>query len=243
MTHKVIWSGLADKKYWEYIAKYCVPSWTTLPGHKQIINDGSKIKLKGIEIIDWKDVPNKNAKFVSGSKKQDGFWRKMQSQVWALKTFKNYDWVVLLDTDVEILNFNQELFLEILQNTQEGNFMWATGESQKRKLDAGHIIVNMKHPSLPEFIKEYEDIWESGKIFDLRKAYDGDAVQSLLEKYPSYKIKNRDYGQGLHLYELGTVHWGSKEPKALRAAWTDSGQSLVEKRLLEIEIKNYKGEN
>lgn len=238
----IAWSGLTDEKYWEYIAKFCVPSWEILPGDKYIITDSDQLNLPYAEIIKQETVLNKNAKFLklSDNKKQGNFWRKMQSQVWVLRNLKEYDWLVLLDTDVEIIDFNQDKFYEEIENLKKSNLVWATGQSQLRKLDAGHIIVNMHHPQLDDLITHYENIWETGDIFKLNRPYDGDAVESMFLLYPSYRLKNRDYGKGLHIYEFGTVHWGSKEPKSLRNTWHGDGKSLVENRLSEIVIKKYK---
>lgn len=241
----IAWSGLADEKYWKYIAKFCVPSWKKLPGDKYIITDSDQLNLSYAKIIKQENVLNKNAKFLkmSDNKKQGNFWRKMQSQVWALRNLKQYDWLVLLDTDVEILDFDQDKFYEEIENLKKSNLIWATGQSQLRKLDAGHIIINMRHPQLTDLTNHYENIWETGDIFKLNRPYDGDAVESMFSIYPSHRLKNRDYGKGLHLYEIGTVHWGSKEPKSLRNTWPGDGKSLVEKRLSEIVIKKYKGDN
>jgi hypothetical protein len=241
----IAWSGLADEKYWEYIAKFCVPSWKKLPGDKYIITDSDQLNLSYAKIIKQENVLNKNAKFLkmSDNKKQGNFWRKMQSQVWALRNLKQYDWLVLLDTDVEILDFDQDKFYEEIENLKKSNLIWATGQSQLRKLDAGHIIINMRHPQLTDLTNHYENIWETGDIFKLNRPYDGDAVESMFSIYPSHRLKNRDYGKGLHLYDFGTVHWGSKEPKSLRNTWPGDGKSLLEKRLSEIVIKKYKGDN
>ena len=153
----------------------------------------------------------------------------MQSQVWALKNLRNYDWVVLLDTDIEVLDFNESEFKKILDEIRKTEVIWATGESQKLKLDAGHIIVNMRDSRLNDLIFDYENIWESGKIFELDRYYDGHAVESLIKtKYPSYKIKNTDHGGGLHTYSIGTVHYGSKIPKLLRALYHNTTNLMVE---------------
>lgn len=242
MKYKLAWSGLADADYWKMIAKYCVPSWEKLPGDKFLIHDSNLVKLDFIELVDWKKVYNKNSKFLTMTNKNKplGFWRKMQSQIWAVRNLTDYEFLVLLDTDVEILDFDEDLFYEEIEKLKESNFVWATGCSQSGGLDAGHIIVNMKHPNLTDLFTDYENIWESGKILTLDKWYDGNAVESLFEKYPSHRIKNRDYGSGLHVYKIGTVHWGSKLPKQLRAEWPGDGKSLVDKRLSEIVIKKYK---
>lgn len=246
MKYKILWSGLADDNYYNVIAKYCIPSWTKLPGSKHIIHDAQSISIPDIKIIPWDPIPNMNSNFlkISPGKKTWAFWRKMQSQVWTVKKFKHeYDFIVLLDTDIEILNFNLNLFEKELNGFSETDLIWATGESNRRGHDSGLIILKCNHPRLDELIEYYENIWENGIIFKLEKGYDGHAVESMFPLYPSYKIKNRDYGSGLHLYDLGLVHYGSKLPKALRAEWKGDGESLIKKRLSEITIKKYKGEN
>jgi hypothetical protein len=225
----VAWSGLADAKYYELIAKYCLPSWQKLPGDKYVICDEDVIDIPNIEIIQWNDVYNQGNLFTEfcNRTKPVNFWRKMQSQVWALRNLRQYDFVVLLDTDVEIIKFNQEEFKQILIDLAKSKHIWATGESQLKKLDAGHIVVNMGDRRLDQLLYDYENIWESKKILELDRAYDGEAVESLFEKYPSYKIKNKDHGGGLHTYTLGTVHYGSKIPKKIRSLWTGSTEDMI----------------
>jgi hypothetical protein len=231
------WSGLADAKYYEFIAKYCLPSWQQLPGDKYVICDDDVIDIPNIEIVQWNNVYNQGNLFTEfcNRTKSVNFWRKMQSQVWALRNLRQYDFVVLLDTDVEIVKFNQDVFEQILIGLIESKHIWATGESQLKKLDAGHIIVNMSDSRLDQLLYDYENIWESKKIFELNRAFDGDAVESLFEKYPSYKIKNKDQGGGLHTYTLGTVHYGSKIPKKIRSLWTGSTEDMISEMIKDKE--------
>lgn len=240
---KIVWVGLADNNYWNYIAKYCVPSWVNLPGDRYIITDDKDLKINDkFKIIDISNVINKDSKFLKrneGSRKVHNFWRKMQTQVWAINTMKEYDFVILFDTDIEVFDFNEESFKNTLKELKDKDMVWATGQSQRRGHDSGFIVVNMAHKNVPILFAEYEDIWDSGKINTLPKAYDGDAVETLLEKYPSIKIKNKDYGKGMHVYDLNVVHWGSKEPKAERAA-AKSGKELLDKKLKEITPKVFK---
>lgn len=244
----IAWSGLADSEYWEYIAKYCVPSWTNLPGDKYIVHDSNKVDIDGIQVVDWEVTYNPNAPYLSLPQsrkyKERNFWRKMQSQVWALRNLRQYDWVFLLDTDVEIINFSQEELERIAAEVKSTGMVWATGESNRRGHDSGHILVDMHHPDLDKLIDYYENIWDSGLIHTLEKAYDGHAVEHMLAgPYPSVKLHNRDYGSGLHVYHtFGTAHYGSKDPKTLRAAWTGTGQDFVTNRLSEIPIKKYKSD-
>ena len=233
----IAWSGLADAKYYEFIAKYCLPSWQQLPGDKYVVCDDDVIDIPNIEIVQWNNVYNQGNLFTEfcNRTKSVNFWRKMQSQVWALRNLRQYDFVVLLDTDVEIVKFNQDVFEQILSGLIESKNIWATGESQLKKLDAGHIIVNMSDSRLDQLLYDYENIWESKKIFELNRAFDGDAVESLFEKYPSYKIKNTDQGGGLHTYTLGTVHYGSKIPKKIRSLWTGSTEEMISEMIKDKE--------
>ena len=239
---KINWSGLADEKYYEYIAKYCLPSWKKLPGEKYIVHDSNKIKQKHLNIVDWETIVNREANFlkIASRKKSLNFWRKMQSQVWAARNLRDCDFIVLLDTDIEVLDFNKELFEQELNNFKNSGLVWATGRSQSRLHDSGFIVLDTSHPQLDELLNYYENIWESGDIFKLRKSYDGHAVESMFEHYPSYKIMNTDYGKGLHVYDVGVVHYGSKLPKSMRKEWPTDPRQKLKEYIEPIIVKRYK---
>jgi hypothetical protein len=246
MKYKIMWSGLADKNYYNVIAQYCLPSWEALPGDKNIVHDSNVIKISNIDITPWDNIHNKQSNFLKRNprKKVWNFWRKMQSQVWAARTFKNdYDFVILLDTDIEILsNFNANEFEKELDKFIESNLVWGTGRSQSRLHDSGFIILNTCHPLYDKVINNYENIWEGNdyKLSSLSKPYDGHAVESMFEEYPSYKIMNTDYGKGFHVYNLGFVHYGSKIPKSLRSNSTYPGDVIVHEYTKDIIVKQYK---
>lgn len=242
---KISWSGLADEKYYNYIAQYCLPSWEKLPGDKHIIHDNDAILHPFLNLIKERNILNKSANFLKIKSKTKSktynFWRKMQSQVWAFKNLKNCDFLVLLDTDIEVTgNFNIENFNTELTKFNETDFPWATGRSQSRLHDSGFIILKMNNEVTKKLIDHYENIWESGQIYKLAKSYDGHAVESMFEKYPSYKIMNTDYGKGFHVYDLGFVHYGSKLPKSLRINWHSDADSLIKDFTKDIKIKTYK---
>lgn len=228
--YKIIWSGLADKNYYDVIAQYCLPSWSKLIGDKYIVHDDNIINIPDLNIINSEKVENKESKFFKSGprKKAWNFWRKMQSQVWAIRNLTDCNFLVLLDTDIEVLDFDIHAFEEMLTKFKESNLIWATGQSNRRGHDSGFIILNMAHPKLKELTDYYENIWESEEIYNLDKPYDGHAVESMFEKYPSFKVGNIDYGSGFHVYDLGFVHYGSKIPKALRKEMKVSGQEIVE---------------
>jgi hypothetical protein len=139
-----------------------------------------------------------------------------------------------------VLDFNEAMFNSELEKFIESGYVWATGRSQSRLHDSGFIIFNMNHPDLHTLVNEYENIWDSGEIFNLKKSYDGNAVESMFEKWPSYKIMNTDYGKGLHIYDVGVVHYGSKMPKQMRAECTGDAKTMLDDYTREIIVKRYK---
>jgi len=242
--HKICWSGLADKDYYEYIAKYCLPSWKKLPGEKVIVHNDNVVNFPFLRVINQDTVLNRGCDFLKTNpkKKTLNFWRKMQSQVWAIRNLTSCDFLVLLDTDIEVLDtFNEEKFNLELDKFKESNLPWATGRSHSRLHDSGFIVLKIDHPLIKELTNYYENIWESGQIYKLKKSYDGHAVESMFEKYPSYKIMNTDYGKGFHVYDLGWVHYGSKIPKSIRNSNPDkSGAEIVADYTKDVKVKKYK---
>ena len=59
----VAWSGLADAKYYELIAKYCLPSWQRLPGDIYVICDDDVIDISSIRIVQWNNIYNRGNLF------------------------------------------------------------------------------------------------------------------------------------------------------------------------------------
>jgi hypothetical protein len=135
----------------------------------------------------------------------------------------------LLDTDIEVYDFNQDIFNKHVDNFLKSNCVWGLGNSQINDIDSGMIFINPVHPLLNDLVYEYENMWESGEILKLPKPYDGDVVVEMIKKYPFYEIPNWDYTQGQHNYDFGFYHWGSKESKPIRKNLKDSKSFIHEK--------------
>lgn len=240
MEHKIAWVGLADKKYWEYIAQYCVPSWEKLPGDKFIITDDLTMCSNDFaKLIDLNEVKNHNAQFLNNkvSKKTVNFWKKMQTQRWAISALKAYDWVVLMDTDIEAINFNYEHFKNDLDQIKSNNNVWGIGFKREKlddSVDSGFIVANMRHNSINTAFQAYEHFWESGEIFTLEKSYDGNVMAEMIKKFPAFLFLTTGYGNGKWLYDFGLFHWGGKLPKEIRQSLSDPVlyvESLVNQKL------------
>lgn len=228
---QIAWSGLSDYNYWNNIAGLCVPSWKDLPGDKFLVTDKIDLTVEGISLIDWQQVGDNYSGFptkFSQGKKQTNFWRKMKSQIWAIKNLKKYDWVVLLDTDIEVHKFNNLILENILSDIRKQNKLWSVGCSNEG-VDAGFIIVDMQNNQVDDFFKEYENFWEEGHILKLKNGYDGDVVEEMTHRYEPlfvYNI-NTDYGQ--YFYDVGLYHWGSKISKPIRRSLSNSFEYINEK--------------
>lgn len=235
--------GVSDQHYYEHIAKYCLPSWETLPGDKFLITDLLDVREHFFKIVNLDKILNLESNFIKNfqsSKKVYNFWKKMQSQCWAIKNLKTYDWVVLLDTDVENINFDEKMFDEHLEKIKENNQLWGIGFKRNLfndSIDSGVIIVNMLHPDVDVAFDEYETFWNQGKIYDLKKAYDGNVMVEMLKKYTATYILTTGYGHGRFLYDVGIMHWGGKEPKEFRKSLIDS-KTYVSKLLNVDSIKD-----
>jgi len=230
MTYRIAWSGLSDLQYWKNIAQYCVPSWKDLPGDKFLITDFDLIE-GDINIIKWNEVADVTQGFpvkFSKSNKQTNFWRKMKSQVWAIKNLKDYDFLILLDTDIETYNFNREDFFSLINQIDKENPVWSIGSSTNG-IDAGFIIINFKNKVLMDLIDEYEKYWEEGHILSLPNGYDGDVVQDMIKTYQPLLIPNINTDFGQYYYKIGLYHWGSKISKPIRRSLINSSEYIKEK--------------
>lgn len=231
---KIAFLGLCDQQYYDHIGKYCLPSWESLPGDKFLITDILDIKEDFLKIIDLTNVLDLESNFIKKfqtSKKVYNFWKKMQSQCWAIKNFKKYDWVVLLDTDIENINFDKVMFDQYLEKIKKNNQLWGIGFKRNMfddSIDSGFIVVNMLHRDVDVAFKEYENFWNQGKIYDLKKAYDGNVMWEMIKKFPGEYFLTTSYGQGRFIYDIGLIHWGGGEPKEFRKSLIDSKKYVLE---------------
>lgn len=234
MKYKIAWSGLADLEYWNAIASYCVPSWVNLPGDKFLVSDIETIDLD-ISLIKWSDVGDGTqgfpVKFSRGTK-QTNFWRKMKSQVWAIRNLKKYDFLVLLDTDIEVCDFNIDRFIKIIEDIKYHNIVWSIGSSLEG-IDAGFVIVNCNHEKISSLVNDYENYWESGQILSLPNGYDGDVVQEMIKQYEPILVPNQKIDFGQYYYDIGLFHWGSKLSKPIRRG-LPSGLEYIRENIKKI---------
>jgi hypothetical protein len=150
----------------------------------------------------------------------------MQTQLWAVKNLK-YDFIILIDADIEVVDYSFHTFNQELSKLKENNIPWAVGlkpkediEKFKKKttlgpdIDSGMIVVNTAHKSIEEIFTAYEQFWETGSIHELKKAADGEVIFELIKKYPCNFLTTKMLGPGKILYEFGLFHHAGKSNKA-----------------------------
>lgn len=230
------WVTIADYQYYHHIAKLCLPSWDKLPGEKFLITDLTETDLPHMTTIAWDSVKNHNSVFLKNCKsnKAYNFWKKMQAQNWALCNLTGYDFVVLMDSDIESYNFDPGQFENILWSMRQQGLMWATSHrmnhilsKESMVLDAGIIIFDLANPNLRSWRNAYQQIWESGAIYYLPHPYDGDAVICMMRHHPSLRFGFYTIGKGQNFYPMGFMHWGSGVGKQRRRTLTDQQRQEV----------------
>lgn len=231
MLKNFLIAGLCDINYYNYIGKWCLPTWKNVDCDKILLTDDIDfVNEHSIKSIQYDDVINFQCNFITNlcnKRKPINFWKKMQCQIWTFKRYqKEYDFILFLDADIEIVNFNQEIFKEIISKFKSQNNVWALGMSNDNGLDAGVFMINCKHPNLDDLIFDYEQVWESGKILELHRPYDGEAVAYTCKKYQHSIITNKNLGKGQHFYNWGGFHWGGKESKLFRSTLQNSKEYI-----------------
>lgn len=186
----ITWVTSLSREYWEYCAKYTMPTWSRLPGDVVVVWDDKPIDFPiGRAYNFWKDVASLEDPWIKegmGGTKADRFWKKSRVQVWAARKFKGI--VIWIDADIAVTNsISRPRALELLH---PGKNVWGTldcGSDHPQKydhIDTGIVSFNSRHQEFDKFIKEYSLMWYNGNIFECRQPYDHYAVTMLSKKWP-----------------------------------------------------------
>ena len=247
----IAWCGVADNHYWNRIARYCVPSWRDLPGTVFCINEQKAQATNGMISISYQRAIDTECKFrsIADGAKIVNFWKKMRSQIWALDNLAWADVIVMLDTDIEAVNFDQDRFYHAAQEFLESRQLWATSHragceitNNRPYIDSGVVFFNPQHPDAREWRKNYEAIWNSGAIWHLPAPYDGDAVVCMLRLYPSFRINHLNINKGCNLYAWGMTHWGSVSKQWRKTAKPREVHDLVDQPLQQFAAREFPAE-
>jgi hypothetical protein len=176
-------STISNKLFKTY--EPAINTWNQLPGDKILLIDGGINYIDGVIVKDFWELIHKDYNWLKEIRptKASRFWFKGMTLYYALKNIKT-DYVVWIDADVFVVNDIDITMLDI------GNSLFSTmyfksyiSEKPDYVAETGLQIFNMHHKDVEKYANEYLDYWESLKILQLYRAYDGYVTGDLIPKY------------------------------------------------------------
>lgn len=166
----LLWVTSYNSQYYDATTVNIIDTWKKLPGDIKFINDD----------IDKNNFLDCNFKKNNLSKIEVKFWKKSRSILNFLYSHKDYDFIVWLDADVEILQTP-----EVINILPESHQLLSANKKIPQNgtsLDTGFIAFNMKYKRLNEFLKIYETFWLTDNFEKLPFRYDAPALEYILKK-------------------------------------------------------------
>lgn len=189
-----VWiSSISDVRFEIY--RPAIETWGLLPGKKILFLDGKQQTLNNIEVIDFWSKVDDRFQWPKEPRptKAHRFWFKAYSLYYSLTNFKD-DYVIWIDADVyanhtfdkELLDIKDHLF----------STMWFKSNIKEKPeyvAETGLQIFNMKHVDIKKYAEEYISYWETLKLYDLYRGYDGYVTGDLIPKYDFVNLVDKDH--------------------------------------------------
>lgn len=203
-------STISSEKYYESY-KDSIDTWSILPGRKILFLDGIAEVIPEIEAIDfWSTVDHNSSKWLSKSrpKKANRFWFKGHTIYHALKE-KYSKFVIWIDADVLVKKTPPLDLLDIkdyvVAMMEFKHSLYPEGHLLGKAIESGLQIFNTEHRDLDKLREEYYDYWESEKIFNLYRPFDGWVSTEISKKYNFLNLvdcehEKRFVGENTFLY-------------------------------------------
>ena len=102
----------------------------------------------------------------------------------AVKTYKDFDYIIWLDDDTFTFRPIPKEFIESL--CPKETLVTYLGREKKDNVkypECGLVCYNMQHPLIQNFIQEWEDMYSTGKIFDLLEWHDSYVFWHMTKEY------------------------------------------------------------
>ena len=206
----VTWVSTIDSAKYNASYKDSIDTWNLLPGRKILFLDGEADVIPEIEVVEfWSTVNKESSKWLSESrpKKANRFWYKGHTIYYALKE-KYSKFVIWIDADVLV---KQPLPLDLLEIQEVVAMMefkhslYPDGHLLGRAIESGLQIFNTEHPDIDKLREDYYDYWESGKILQLYRPFDGWVSTEISKQYEFLNLvdvshENRFVGENTFLY-------------------------------------------
>jgi hypothetical protein len=232
----ITWVSTIDAEKYDAFYRNAIDTWHQLPGKKILYMDGVSSVIPDIEVIDfWSTVDRTKSAWLSDSrpKKAHRFWFKGHTVYHALKE-KYSKYVIWLDADVlvekpptlEMLDIGDYPFAMM----EFKHSLYPEGHLLGKAIESGLQIFNLHHNDIDTIRDEYYNYWESGKIFELYRPYDGWVSTEISKKYKFLNLVNathekRFVGENTFLYTKFKdylIHFLGKHNKAEIKKYRDS---------------------
>ena len=131
----------------------------------------------------------------------------------AVKTYKDFDYIIWLDDDTYTFRQIPKEFIESLCPADTlVTYLGREKKGSNKYPECGLVCYNMKHPLIQNFIQDWENMYSTGKIFDLLEWHDSYVFWHMTKEYRNkHKVLVNDIGyakgvMGHHVFvnsELG----------------------------------------
>ena len=176
---EITWITSFNSVYFESVAKYNLPTWKFLEGNKLVmVENMPSFKYDGITVIDAAPAYPSEDIHWSISGKKHKFWKKGKCFIWALRNI-NTRYLIWLDSDVKVFS-TPELSRFMPDERQVGTIICGN----LKQAESGFVIIDRHHPSMPQWLKQYEEAWYNGIVDTLHRPWDNDVLWYVLKNLP-----------------------------------------------------------
>jgi len=187
--NNVTWISTIDAGKYNWSYRHSIDTWNNLPGNKKLFLDGDADVIPEIEKHDFWSIVNKDNSWWLKEwrpNKAHRFWFKGHTIYHALKE-KYSRYVVWIDADVLV----KKEIPEDMINTDGYPFammefkhsLYPEGHLLGKAIESGLQIFDTFHPDIDNIREDYYSYWETGKIFELYRPYDGWVSTAISKKY------------------------------------------------------------
>jgi hypothetical protein len=175
----ITWVTSFGPLYYENVAKYNLPGWSMLKGHKIALVDSMQIDLGDIKVIDAAPAyPPKTDMYYGIGGKKHKFWTKGKCFIWALRNVKTR-YLIWLDSDVKILNTP-----DLTKYWPKDGDVASIICGNLRQAESGFVLVDRHHELFEQWLQKYEDAWYNGVIDTLHRPWDNDVLWYAVKDLP-----------------------------------------------------------
>jgi len=120
----------------------------------------------------------------------------------AVKTYKNYDYVIWIDDDTYTFrNIPMQFIESICPNDTLVTYLGRENNKGSNKYpECGLVCYNIKHPLVQNFVADWENLYTSANIFDLLEWHDSYVFWHMTKEYKekhNAKVNDIGYAKGV----------------------------------------------